>query len=69
MQDSQDIRRLPNGSIDIDHYVRRGRALHGAAVRRAAAQLASVPARLLDRLASAVRELPRGATDQRGTVG
>ncbi|NKB48027.1 MAG: hypothetical protein GKS02_01555 [Alphaproteobacteria bacterium] len=28
-----EIRRHPNGAIDIDHYIRIGRAAHGAAVR------------------------------------
>jgi len=34
MTETQEIRRLPNGSINIAHYTRKGRALHGAAVRR-----------------------------------
>lgn len=34
MTATQDIRRLPDGSIDIAHYTRKGRALHGAAVCR-----------------------------------
>ena len=34
MTETQDIRRLPDGSIDIAHYTRKGRALHGAAVRQ-----------------------------------
>lgn len=34
MTETQNIRRLPDGSIDFVHYAREGRALHGAAVRR-----------------------------------
>lgn len=34
MTETQDIRRLPGGSIDIAHYTRKARALHAAAVRR-----------------------------------
>lgn len=30
---SDEIRRHQNGSIDLDHYVRMGRAAHGASVR------------------------------------
>jgi len=30
---SAEIRRHQNGSIDLDHYVRMGRAAHGASVR------------------------------------
>ena len=30
---SDEIRRHLNGSIDLDHYVRMGRAAHGASVR------------------------------------
>jgi hypothetical protein len=34
-----EIRRHPNGSIDLDHYVRIGREAHGASIRGAAGRL------------------------------
>ena len=48
MTETTDIRRRPNGSIDIDHYARIGRALHGSAICDAA----SMPDRLLTRLST-----------------
>ena len=36
MTETTEIRRRPDGSIDTAFYVRRGRALHGAAVCEAA---------------------------------
>lgn len=48
LQDSQ-IRRHADGSVDIDHYVRRGRALHGDAVLSAVRGLATMFARLVTR--------------------
>lgn len=34
-----EIRRHPNGSIDLEHYVRVGREAHGASVRGSARRL------------------------------
>ena len=46
--EADEIRRLPGGSIDHDFYRRRGRALHGSAVRFSGR-------RLWDNLVCAVR--------------
>ena len=45
-----EIRRRPDGSIDMNHYVSVGRAEHAKAVRNACSQLASFAD--LDRLLS-----------------
>lgn len=68
MTETTEIRRHPNGSIDLDHYARIGRALHGAAmrsaVRSATRRGASAPARLVARIAAAFgRRKPHSAAD------
>jgi hypothetical protein len=40
MFESTEIRRHANGSIDVEHYARIGRALHGQAIRDAGRGLA-----------------------------
>lgn len=49
--DPTEIRRHRNGSIDLDHYLRVGRAAHGAAVRAGGRSLGRRFGRLLARLA------------------
>lgn len=46
MTDTTELKRFPNGSIDLDHYVQIGRALHGQAVCSAAGRFISGPGRL-----------------------
>lgn len=58
MTETPEIRRHANGSIDLEHYARVGRALHGAAMRSAARRGATVPARLVARLAAMISRHP-----------
>lgn len=55
MTPNESIRRISNGSIDVDHYVRKGRALHGAAVRSAGRRVFDLPRRLVLRALVAIR--------------
>lgn len=61
MTATQDIRRLPDGSIDIAHYARKGRALHGAAVRRSVVRLPGVLSWLFAMPASVIQQNGRSA--------
>jgi len=55
MTEIQNIRRLSDGSIDFDHYVRHGRTLHGAAVRRGVRMVFGLPLALSRRMQIAMR--------------
>jgi len=46
MHDDTEIRRRPDGSIDLQHYARIGRALHGKAVSGIFRKLWSMPGKL-----------------------
>jgi hypothetical protein len=47
MTETGNIQRLPDGSIDRQHYERLGRALHGQALREAGHRAASAPERIV----------------------
>lgn len=66
MNDSTDVCRLPNGSIDIEHYVRIGRALHGSAVRETGRKAFTAPDALMGRIGNSIR---RAGTRGNARVG
>jgi len=62
MTQTAEIRRHPNGSLDIEHYARIGRALHGQAVRGAGRTSFGAPGRLLKRASALLGRLVAAIT-------
>ena len=58
MTEIQNIRCPSDGLIDFDHYVRHGRTLHGAAVRRGVRVAFGLPLALSRRTAAPCRVRP-----------
>jgi len=56
MTETGNIQRLPDGSIDLRHYERIGRALHGRAIRKAGRAAATAPERAVVRIVARFSE-------------
>lgn len=63
MNDATEIRRLPDGSMDLRHYERIGRVLRSQAMSAAAGRALTAPGRLIARFTAALaRRLCRFST-------
>jgi len=61
MTDTTEIRRRPDGSIDIEHYAAIGQDLRSASLHDALSRLAVLPRRLTNRLPGWVRRRGPGS--------